>query len=78
VLPCGVGEELAADRYREQNGLLRNPAVRFFGPDSASSEASSTLEAEEEGFTSSFMNGIRTFFREIAEAPEEIQFPSIF
>jgi len=30
-LPCGVSEELEAERYREQNGLIRNPAVRLQG-----------------------------------------------
>ena len=31
-IPCGVSEDLAAERFREQNGLNHNPAVRLQGP----------------------------------------------
>jgi hypothetical protein len=30
-LPCGVSEELGAERFREENGLSNNPAVRLQG-----------------------------------------------
>jgi len=76
VLPCGVGEELAADRYREQHGLERNPAVRYFSSESVSQGSASSVE--EKDSTSCLINGARAYVREVVEFFEGIQIPSLF
>jgi hypothetical protein len=52
-LPCGVSEDLAAERFREEHGLANNPAVRLQGPPpspknpSSSWGSSGSLSSEE-------------------------------
>src|SRR5262245_27967016 len=49
-IPCGVSEDLAAERFREQNGLNRNPAVRLQGPSSPPKTSDNTPLTSQELF----------------------------
>jgi hypothetical protein len=51
-LPCGVTEDLAAERFRSEHGLANNSAVRLQGPPPSQKEpsawgSSGSLSSEE-------------------------------